>query len=333
MPPKANHSARTPDTKTRRLTDFWAKKESGSSPQAPPSRTPASSSSPFKSAVGNHSVPDATPSPSRPHLTPGAINLEGFIQGRNKPDNLSSMKPGTSPHKFILIEDDDDDDEVQITKVVMKKRRREPSKESSARTMVEVLARVKALEKSRKDIVDLTRPPPVKKRATEALVLKKAESGNKTRLETRRMSHTSTPSEVSEISSLSRIDEDAGTSVGVQGEDLKDASEPPTAAPSIHTPGSSSVSPSANEMDKPTSPQLLRELTAAEKARIRIEELKKKAVERSLEQQSFSLSASALILDASDEEDPLEKVLGPKKALSAKQAASMKPTKPTSRAR
>lgn len=317
-----NMSSKVGDEKTRKLTDFWVKRDGGSS-QSP--SQPSQSSSPVKSASSKPL--SKTPLP----FTVGPFSLDGagLTPNKNFGSGSSPSKPEVSPRKYIVIEDDEDEEDeevMEILKSASRKRPRDAAQESRAATTTGVSAHSGLLESSSAQFADLTSSPPKKKRATDALVSPNVVRSGKSNLVSGALSryngpvptHRSKQSQSSDLSFRSGGSDDVELLLQVQGETPKTVSEPPTT--DAQSPSSSSVSLPTNATTNAPS-ETLQEPTAEEKARSRIEEIKRMATMKQPVQPSTSAPKSGLDMDwdASDEEedDIFEKAFALKKPVAA----------------
>lgn len=325
MPPKAN----TTDAKMRRLTDFWVKKDGGSSPGAPSSSQsplqPSQSSSPSRNAVAKAGGPSFPSSKMPLPFTVGPFGKEGVRLTPNKNASSSPMKPGPSPRKFIVIEDegDEDDEVMEILAPPSKKRPRETVLKLDAATPAAASSRSRTPDGSKSHAIDLNRSPPKKRRATDALVSQTGEKSQLvpaalSRVNTHVSAHKSRPSDSSNVSFMS---EDVDFSLEVQCEVPKTASEPPTTA---HTSISSSVSLPTNETTNNILNAPQRE-TAEEKTRNAIEEIKRKTMLQTQAKASAFVSLATADLEISEEEEEEDEF---DKMFAAKKKAPPQPKKP-----
>lgn len=305
------------------------KKDGDSSPGAPSgsqsSLQPSQSSSPSRNAVAKAGGPSFPSSKMSLPFTVGPSGRDGVSLTPNKNASSSPMKPGPSPRKFIVIEDEEDEDDevMEILAPPSKKRPRETAPKSDAATTTAVSSRSRTPDTSKSHIIDLTRSPPKKRRATDALVSQTGPSGEKSQpvptALSRDNAHVSVhKSRPSESSNLSFISEDVNLSLEVQSEAPKTASESPT------TSSSSSVSLPTNETTNKISntPQ---EETAEEKARNYIEEIKRKAMMQRQAKASASVSLATADLEISEEEDEFDKVFAAKKKSPSPPKKAVKP--------
>ncbi|PVF96766.1 hypothetical protein CPB86DRAFT_816136 [Serendipita vermifera] len=286
MPPKVAFDNRLSDTKVRKLTDFWGKKDSSSS-----------------TVEGGGSQPSQRTFPSSP-----ARSIMGSKSAMSSP-----AKANASPRKYIVIDDDDDDDdEIEYVKTSLsKKRPRETMQDVSEPSKLPPINPFNATTNGAlsSESNDLTSSPPKKRRAPFTSLSPIVASGSDG---VRRMSSPfestlhrrsqSLPPSSAQVSSVGGGDDLVHKPVDHKSKDI---------APSIDTTlsenASSELSPVSMDVEMAKDDQ------STDRATARIEEIKRQAeLKRKGEDDLSRVDVNTINWDESEDDeddDPLGSIL------------------------